>query len=521
MALRLPLDELDAVIFDLDGVITKTANVHAAAWKRLFDEFLKERAGRTGEPFRPFEDHDYLTYVDGKPRYDGVESFLESRRIELPWGDPSDPPEAETVCGLGNRKNRYFLDHLHSRGVDAYPTSLALVDALRARSVKTALISASRNARPVLEAAGAIDRFDVIVDGVDARKLGLAGKPDPAVFLEAARRLGVEPRRAAVVEDALAGVEAGRSGGFRLVLGVDRGHQAAELSSHGADLVVTDLGEVLPFWETALDDLPSALRSFEDIADCLRDRRPAVFLDYDGTLTPIVAHPDLAVLAPPMRAALERLMGSTTVAIVSGRDVADVRDKVELDGIYYAGSHGLDIVTPAGTRAEEEDLAGFDEFLPVLEDAESRLEAAVAAVEGAWVERKRFAIAVHYRQTPPHLHDSVRRAVEAVASQFPPLRMSGGKMIFELRPDIDWDKGRALLWLLERMGLDGEDVVPLYLGDDVTDEDAFAAIGGRGIGIVVGIGDRRSAADYAVRDVGEVETLLSRLASNLEQRSDE
>jgi len=240
----IPLDRVDAVVFDTDGVLTDTASVHSAAWKRLFDEYLEQRAERLGEPFRPFEELDYLRHVDGKPRYDGVAGFLASRGITLPWGDPSDPPSHETVCGLGNSKNRYFLAHLREHGVHAFPSSVAFVRELGASGVRTAVVSASRNMRAVLDAAGIRQLFDVEVDGVDAARLGLAGKPDPALFLEAASRLEVTPPRAVVVEDALAGVEAGRRGGFGLVVGVDRAGQAAELAARGADVVVDDLGQL-------------------------------------------------------------------------------------------------------------------------------------------------------------------------------------------------------------------------------------------------------------------------------------
>jgi beta-phosphoglucomutase family hydrolase len=237
----LPLDRVDAVVFDTDGVLTDTASVHAAAWKRLFDEYLRQRAERHGEPFHPFEQADYLRYVDGKPRYDGVAGFLASRGVQLPWGDPADPPDRETVCGLGNRKNGYFLVHLREHGVRAFPSSVAFVRRLGKGGVRTAVVSASRNMRAVLDAAGIRELFDVEVDGTDAARLGLAGKPDPALFLEAAGRLAVPPARAVVVEDALAGVEAGRRGGFGVVVGVDRAGQAAELAARGADVVVDDL----------------------------------------------------------------------------------------------------------------------------------------------------------------------------------------------------------------------------------------------------------------------------------------
>jgi beta-phosphoglucomutase family hydrolase len=238
----LSLDRLDAVVFDTDGVLTDTASVHAAAWKRLFDEYLKLRAARRSEPFRAFTEADYLRSVDGRSRYDGVAGFLASRAIMLPWGDTTDPPGCETVCGLGNAKDRYFLDHLRDHGAQAFPTSVVFVRRLRAEGLRTAAVSASRSMVAVLESAGLGGLFDVEVDGVEADRLGLAGKPDPALFLEAARRLGVAPARAAVVEDALAGVEAGRRGRFGVVVGVDRGGQAAALAERGADLVVADLG---------------------------------------------------------------------------------------------------------------------------------------------------------------------------------------------------------------------------------------------------------------------------------------
>jgi beta-phosphoglucomutase family hydrolase len=222
-ALVLDTQQLDAVVFDMDGVVTRTASVHAAAWKSLFDTYLRERSARTGEPFSPFDAvADYLPYVDGKPRYDGVRDFLGSRGIVLPEGAPADPPEAETVCGLGNRKNDYFLEAVRVQRVLPYEGTVRLIAQLHAAGVRTAVISASENTTMILEAAGVRDLFAAQVDGLVARELGIPGKPAPDVFLEAARRVGAEPGRAAVVEDALAGVTAGRAGGFALVIGVDR-----------------------------------------------------------------------------------------------------------------------------------------------------------------------------------------------------------------------------------------------------------------------------------------------------------
>ncbi|MDQ3896247.1 MAG: beta-phosphoglucomutase family hydrolase, partial [Actinomycetota bacterium] len=212
------LQDLDAVIFDMDGVVTDTAVVHAAAWKKLFDAYLKQVAMATGVDVVPFDERkDYERYVDGKDRYDGVRSFLESRGIHLPEGSPSDPAGRDTVCAMGNDKDTYFLDHVREKGVRPYESTIRLIRDLRDRGVKTGLVSASRNAEEVLTSAGVADLFDERVDGVVAADLDLKGKPDPAMFLEAARRLGVEPGRAAVVEDALSGVAAGRAGRFGLV----------------------------------------------------------------------------------------------------------------------------------------------------------------------------------------------------------------------------------------------------------------------------------------------------------------
>jgi beta-phosphoglucomutase family hydrolase len=235
---------IDGVVFDMDGVVTQTASVHAAAWTALFDAFLQERASRGGEPYVPFSQQDYLQYVDGKPREAGVRDFLASRGVTVPEGGPSDSPEAETVCGLGARKNGYFLQAVHDHGVQPYQGTVDLIATLHAAGIRTAIISASKNTTAILDAAGVRELFEAQVDGEVAADLRLPGKPDPAVFLEAARRVGVPPARAVVCEDAIAGVEAGRAGGFGLVIGVDRGGNAAALAANGADVVVSDLSEV-------------------------------------------------------------------------------------------------------------------------------------------------------------------------------------------------------------------------------------------------------------------------------------
>ena len=238
-------DNIRACLFDLDGVLTRTATVHAAAWKELFDEYLRRRAEETGEPFVPFDiPADYERYVDGKKRADGVRSFLASRGITLPEGTNTDPPTVATIRGLGNRKNDLVLAKM-AAGVEVYPGSVRYTEAVRDAGLHRAVVSSSANTRAVLKVTGLTELFEVVVDGLTAEREGVAGKPAPDMFLFAAQCLDVVPGDAALFEDAQAGVEAGRAGGFGFVVGVDRTGQAEELRRHGADIVVADLADLL------------------------------------------------------------------------------------------------------------------------------------------------------------------------------------------------------------------------------------------------------------------------------------
>src|SRR5580692_764599 len=238
--------EVSACLFDMDGVVTQTAVVHAAAWKEMFDDFLRGYAASTGTPFVPFDARaEYDEYVDGKPRLDGTRSFLESRGIHLPEGTPDDPPGTPTLYGLSNRKNDLVLAKIAAGGVQVYEGTITYIKAVRGRGIATAIVSASANAQQVLHAAGIEDLFDARIDGVVAKERGLRGKPAPDTFLAAAEALKVPPAHAVVFEDAQAGVAAGHAGHFALVVGVDRVGQAAELKAHGADIVVKDVSELL------------------------------------------------------------------------------------------------------------------------------------------------------------------------------------------------------------------------------------------------------------------------------------
>lgn len=324
-----PLD-YDAVLFDLDGVLTRTAAVHAAAWKRLFDEFLARHAAESGQAFMPFDlDTDYRRYVDGKPRQEGIAAFLAARGIQLPIGSADDPPDTETMHALGRRKDGYFLQHLERHGVDVYDTSLAVVRALREEEVKTAVVSSSTNCRAVLEAAGIATLFDVRVDGLDLARHALAGKPAPDTFLEAARRLAVDPARAIVVEDAIAGVAAGREGGFGFVLGIDRAGRSQALRDAGADVVVTDLGQVRITTESP-DAWTLVYEDFDPAREGIRESLCALGNGYFAT------------------------RGASPWAQADG---------VHYPGTYIAGGYNRLRTEVAGRVVENEDLVNFPNWL--------------------------------------------------------------------------------------------------------------------------------------------------------------
>jgi alpha,alpha-trehalase len=503
-----------ASIFDLDGVVTHTASLHSRAWKAAFDEYLKTRSQSEGVDFVPFDIRgDYLKYVDGKPRYQGVQSFLESRGIHIPFGTPADEPSANTYCGVGNRKNELYNSLIDTEGVEVFDSTVSLIGELRTRGIRVGLMSSSKNTEQILRRTGLTDLFEARVDGVVSEKIGLRGKPHPDAFLKTAELLGTSPDKALVVEDAVSGVEAGCQGGFGLVIGVDREGHPESLRAAGADIVVQDLAEL------TVDDidrlyqlhrLPSALEQWNKISEQQEDNPIVVFLDYDGTLTPIVERPELATMSPTMRTAVSDLAQVHPVIIVSGRGRDDVRELVGLDNLYYAGSHGFDIAGPAGTDVRHE--IGT-EYRRELERASRSLQHELSAIDGVLIEDKRFSIAVHYRQAAETAVSDIERVVDDVVKEEPQLTKTHGKKVFEVRPRIEWDKGKAVLWLLEALDLGSKDVMPVYIGDDVTDEDAFAALKDRGLGILVANEPRDTHATLYLRDVHEVGQFLQLLSS--------
>ena len=500
----------DAAIFDLDGVVTQTVKIHAAAWKALFDEFLGKEAQRLNEPIAPFDPgQDYRDHLDGRPRDRGIKSFLASRALVLPYGEPQDPPDRETICGLGNRKNLLFQEILEKQGVEAFASTIRFILRLRDMGFRIAVVSSSKNCRKVLQAAQIENLFDVRVDGQDAEALQLEGKPAPEILLEAARRMKAYPKRTIVVEDSNAGVQAGSRGKFGLVIGLATDREGGALTENGADWVLSSLAniEVRRGSGPAKKEKfpPSALGNLAEIRGRMQGRRPALFLDYDGTLAPIVDRPGDALMPEETRKILKDLVGRCPVAVISGRDLQDIRARVKVEGAFYAGSHGFEIAFPDG-KTWEHSLA--INYLSVLDQAEKRVSEELRGISGAWVERKKFSLAVHYRLVPEHRIADMGEKIASLVRDYPELREIEGKKIFELQPRIDWHKGKALLLLLETMGLDKQDVLPLYFGDDATDEDAFRVLQDRGLGVLVEHGRRPTAAHYSLKNPEEVQILL-------------
>ncbi len=500
----------DAVIFDMDGVVTDTASIHASAWAEVFDRFLSTRPTGSDENCAPFSDVDYEEFVDGKPRYDGVSDFLTARSISLPRGRPSDSEDTATVCGLGNRKDELFLGRIASGGVPVFAATVSLVRELRAAGVRTAVFSASRNAAQVLDAAGIGDLFAVRIDGLVAEQLELPGKPDPATLVLAATRLGAEPERTVVVEDAEAGVAAGRRGGFGLVIGIDRAHDHPDkLLSSGADVIVGDAADVrVRSGFRRMSEVADGLACWPSIADAVAGESVAVVLDFDGTLSEIVDDPAAAAPVEGIRKTVARLAACCPVAILSGRDLADLRARVGVEGIWYAGSHGFELVAPDGATHVH---PGGPQAERALGQAADDLTDRLAVIPGTLIEHKRFAVAVHHRHVAPEAAATVVGTVHEMAFRYG-LRVTSGRKVTELRPAEDWDKGRALAWILE---LVAHRAIPIYLGDDLTDEDAFDAIDIAGVPIVVRhdeTGDRRTAARFAVDGPARAADFLNRLA---------
>lgn len=401
----------------------------------------------------------------------------------------------------------FDLDGALNCDVPMLGATVELARKLCSIGVGVAVYSSSPQCQQALKSDGVDDLFGVCIDGV-AGERGTVEDPDPTVFLTAARRLGARPQRCVVIENSVAGVAAARDGGFGLVIGID-GSGRAELSRHGADVVLADLADVaVRTGDRRVSELPNALASYGQLIGITGAREAVLFLDYDGTLSPIVADPDAAELVDGAAEALELVAEVCPVAILSGRDLADVRARVGIPGLWYAGSHGYELTAPDGAYHCNEEAAVF---VPILERAAAQLRAGLATVPGVRIEHKRFAVAVHYREVSPALVGEIVAVTHKLGSRNG-LRVTNGRMLIELRPDLDWDKGTTLAWIRDRIDASGA-LLPVYIGDDLTDEDAFDAVKFDGIGIIIGHdedGDRRTGAQFALASPDQVCEFIGR-----------
>jgi len=505
-----------AVLFDLDGVVTNSARLHALAWKELFDEILRIHASATGVEFRPFDiQRDYARYVDGRPREDGIRAFLVSRGFEIGEDEAEGAPGLPSIKDIAARKNEKFLKLLEKFGIGACPGALRVIHELRALGCRLAIISSSQNCSSVLRSARLLGKFDVQIDANVAQRMQLAGKPAPDTFLEAAHQLQVAPREAVVLEDSISGVQAAQAGHFGFVVGVDRLNIGPDLLANGADCVVTELAQLLPAsnHESKQDVLHSTAEITREVEAQLKNKRVALFLDYDGTLTPIVERPDLAILDDGIREIVRRLAAFCPVTIISGRMLPDIAKRVGIDTVIYAGSHGFEIDGPEAHPIRN--TVGAD-YVPAVRSAVKALHKRLNGIDGVIIEDKTFSVAVHYRLVDETRLAEVKTAIDGVLAAEPRLSKIKGKKVYELRPNIEWDKGRALLWILRELNLDCPDVVPIFIGDDVTDEDAFELLGKRGISLKVG-GSQPTRARYRVADPEGVRNFLQHLAEVLDE----
>jgi len=485
----------DAVLFALDGVLLQAEAASAGAWQEAFDEFLARHAPAPGHS--PFDtEQDFAAHVRGRPLQAAAQRLLEARRIDLPIGKPDDAPYSPSAWGLANAAGARLIVRVHKTPPPVYEPAVRLARTLRGCGIAIAAVSLAQHSEAVLRAAGLAGLFHARVDGRDLERFRMQPWPAPDLWLEALRRLEVPAARSAAFVRGEVQADAARAAGITTLWDV-----TAAPAGHPAmfDLFSVVLPATLP--ESAV--LPSALERVEDILS--PGRATALFLDFDGTLTGITGTPGEALLAPAMRDVLSALAERMPVAFVSGRDLANLQARVGLATAWYAGSHGFDIAGPADLSYQPAEALAR---LPALDAAEQFLRERLADVNGALVERKRFALAAHYRRVSPGDVHHVKEAAEAALSMVEGLRASHGRKVIELLPAMDWHKGRAMQWIRERMA---PGAWPIYIGDDQTDEDAFSLLANDGTGIVVQDQPAPTTARYRLRDPDEVLEFLSLL----------
>jgi trehalose-phosphatase len=474
----------EAMILDLDGVITDTRDLHFKAWQETFNNISTF-----------FSKEDYQRYVDGKPRIEGLRSFFIARNIPL---------SENKLEQLSIKKNKIFQQMIQSKGAGIFRDAIVAIKYWRKLGIPVAVISSSQNCKVILQKAGIENIFDTCVDGIEGQKLNLKGKPEPDYFIEAAIRMGRRPEDCAIVEDSISGVSAGRIGHFKAVIGVSRDGQtpAEDLFANGADVVVSSLLQI--------GQIKNALNAWKEILAKIGERDLAVFIDFDGTLSEIVSDPKNATISDSVKRTLATCSKALKMAVISGRDRLDVKGLVGIDSLFYAGCHGFDMSGPGCFHYQVDDA---QKILPQLEEASLAVNNELAGMKGIIIERKKFMTAVHYRMAVDSAEDSIKEKVFRIIQGFSSLKAKEGKKVIELFPNLDWDKGKAIKKLCEILNINPLNALVIYIGDDLTDEDAFDRLKGTGIGIKVDeSGTMPTKADYWLKDPGEVERFLNLVA---------
>ena len=505
-----------AVIVDMSEVLIHTSLISKNTWETVFNELFEKH-----DAIQPFSEEDYYTYIDGKPKFERVQSFLNSRSINLPFGTQSDSTDIDTVCSLEKRKSKLFSRRLKEGEFQFYEKALQKLKYWKDKGLKTAIVSSDENFKKALNASIIKNLFDVKIDGHAARKKGLKEKPEADLYIEAAKELGIAPESCALFDDTVAGLQAGSKGNFGLVVGVNRRDNRKLMSENGADLVIDDFNELDLINDPEIEawfnqSIPPFASQYVEIGKAVFEKTPVLFLDYDGTLTPIVQRPEDALISEEMRDVLSECATKFKVAAVSGRDMDDLKSRINIENLIYAGSHGFRISGPGGMYMEHEKTG---QLLPELDKMEHKLHDVFSeSAKGVQIERKRYAIAIHYRNAHEDDIPSIRDKVYKTLKNSKNLKVGEGKKILEVKPDIHWHKGKAVLWILNELGLtDPDKYVPIYIGDDVTDEDAYKALINRGIGIQVGPGASQTAAQYRLKNVYQVRIFLNELVNFMVQ----
>lgn len=505
-------NRMKAVVVDMSEVLLHTAAINKSAWEKVFSDFFK-----IINLEQSFTEDDFHTWFEGQPKFDRVRNFLNSRTINLPFGNQSDLAGFDSICSLEKRRSQVFNHLLNEGNLHVYDEAVQSLKIWKEKGLKTAIVSSDENFTKAVKHSDFINLFDVQIDGHASRKMGLKEKPEADLYKKAVRKLNLKPEECILLDDSIPGMQAGSKANMGLVVGINRRDNYRMLSENGADIVIDSFDELdliddpdIKAWFTT--PISPFASEYVKIGKEIYEKTPVLFLDYDGTLTPIVKQPEDAIISKEMQDVLQECASRFTVAAVSGRDMDDLKTRVNLPRLLYAGSHGFRISGPDGLYMEHEKTS---EILPKLDLLNEKLNLSFEGIaEGVRIERKRYAIAIHYRNAKKEDIPLIKKTVTETVAGSADFKIGEGKKILEIKPAIEWHKGKAVLWILEKLGLtDRNKYIPIYIGDDVTDEDAYEALKDWGIGIQVGPGALPTAAKFRLKNIYQVRIFLKELAS--------